>query len=251
MKRKPLQGVITIIRFNWPFFVLAFGCIAILLLATIWLPNYYDGYAVTLAAIGFLVITLSLAATFHAYDHSGLYEPRWLGDWMPESGRAANIHAGFDETSALLEDAYPKLRWLTYDFYDPAKHTEPSIKRARRAHPPKPETKAISTHHIPLGDRTLDRAVLMLAAHEIRDRTERIAFFQELRRVLADNGRVIVTEHLRDVPNMIAYTVGAWHFHPRSEWIATFEGAGFDILTELKNNPLITTFILKTHETPP
>ena len=88
------------------------------------------------------------------------------------------------------------------------------------------------------------------AAHEIRDRGERIGFFRGLRRVLRPHGRVIVTEHLRDFANIIAYSVGAWHFHPRGEWLATFDAAGFRVAREFRNNPFITTFILEAHEDP-
>ena len=54
---------------------------------------------------------------------------------------------------------------------------------------------------------------------------------------------------VRDPANIVAYTLGAWHFHPRSEWLATFEQAGFELVQETKNNLLITTFILRKHGT--
>ena len=53
----------------------------------------------------------------------------------------------------------------------------------------------------------------------------------------------------RSGTNIVAYTLGAWHFHPRSEWLATFEQAGFELVQETKNNLLITTFILRKHGT--
>lgn len=102
-----------------------------------------------------------------------------------------------------------------------------------------------------MDDKSLDRVILMLAAHEIREHHERVTFFRELHRVLLDDGLVIVTEHLRDTTNLIAYTIGAWHFHSCSEWLHTFSKAGFYIEREMKNNLLITTFILKKHGTTP
>jgi hypothetical protein len=63
--------------------------------------------------------------------------------------------------------------------------------------------------------------------------------------VLAPGGRVIVTEHLRDLANIAAYSIGAWHFHPRAEWFATFRAAGFHVAREFRNNLLITTFVLE------
>jgi SAM-dependent methyltransferase len=187
---------------------------------------------------------LSLLATWHAYDASGLYQPSWLAPELKHARSAANIHAGFDETTVLLKSAFPHINWHVFDFYHPAKHTEISIRRARRAHPPSPDTMVIDTDRVPLADGSLDRALLILSAHEIRDHDERVRFFRELKRVLAPGGRVIVTEHLRDPANIAAYTIGAWHFHTRGEWLATFHEAGFRVARGFSNNLLITTFVL-------
>ena len=251
MKRKPLQGLINVLRFNWHFFALALAGIISLLAGARWLAPALLPIATVLAGAGSLIVGLSLAATVYAYDLSGLYSLRWLDPWLSGAVRAVNIHAGFDETSLLLKEKHPSVEWQVFDFYDPAKHTEISIKRARAVHPLQPGTRTISTGRIPLERQALDRIVLMLAAHEIRDRHERIAFFRELHRVLADHGRVIVTEHLRDFQNLIAYTLGAWHFLSRPEWLTTFEAAGFEIAAEIKANLLITAFVLRKHGTTP
>ena len=250
MKRKPFQGLVSVLRFNWHFFVLALvGMLAPPWLSWCFAPAYLP-LALAVCTAGFLSILTSLVATLHAYDFSGLYALRWLDPWMDGVRTGANIHSGFDETTELIRETYPVAHWHVFDFHDPAKHTEISIKRARAAHPPQPGTVKTSTSSLPLDDHALDRAILMLSAHEIRDHRERVTFFSELCRVLADDGLVIVTEHLRDPANIIAYTMGAWHFHPRSEWLSTFQEAGFELVEETKNNLLITTFILRKHGTP-
>jgi SAM-dependent methyltransferase len=244
LKRKPFQGVWTIIRFNWHLHAIALAAITVLWAGTAYLTGYASLLCTVLAVSVTLSILLSLLATWHAYDASGLYQTAWLAPDLKKARRAANIHAGFDETTVLLKSSFPEISWQILDFYEPAKHTEVSIRRARRAQPPSPDTLAIRTDHIPLADNSLDRALLILSAHEIRNHDERVAFFRELKRVLTSDGRVIVTEHLRDLSNIAAYSIGAWHFHPRKEWLATFQAAGFRITRELRNNLLITTFIL-------
>jgi SAM-dependent methyltransferase len=251
MKRRPFQGVWTIIRFNWHFHAIALAAITILFSGAAFLSGFAALLCALIAASAAFSVLLSLLATWHAYDASGLYQPAWLATELNHTRNAANIHAGFDETTVSLKSAFPEIDWQVFDFYDPAKHTEISIRHARRAHPPSPETMPISTDHIPLVDSSLDRVLLILAAHEIRDHDERVAFFRELNRVLAPGGRVIVTEHLRDLANIAAYSIGAWHFHPRAEWLATFHEAGFHIAREFRNNLLITTFVLESDETPP
>ena len=248
VNRRPFQGVWTVIRFNWHLHAIALSAAAILLAGSLFLTDYAALVCAVTAALAVLTITISLLATWHAYDASGLYQPTWLAPELEDAHHAANIHAGFDETTGMLKSAFPHIDWHIFDFYDPAKHTEISIRRARKAHPPSPDTIGIETGRIPLPDASLDRVLLLLAAHEIRDRQERVCFFRELKRVLAPGGRVIVTEHLRDLPNIAAYSIGAWHFHPRAEWLATFHAAGWRVAREFRNNLLITTLILESDE---
>lgn len=245
VKRRPFQGVWTIIRFNWHLHVIALASIAILMAGACFLSGWAAWVCALVAVSAASSVLLSLLATWHAYDASGLYDPSWLASEMEYPRRGANIHAGFDETTTILRSTFTDIHWQVFDFYDPAKHTEISIRRARTAHPPSSDTLSINTGHIPLADSSLDRVLLMLAAHEIRNHDERVVFFRELKRVLSPGGKVIVTEHLRDLANIAAYSIGAWHFHPRDEWLATFQAAGFRVAREFRNNLLITTFVLE------
>lgn len=251
MNRRPLQGVWTVIRFNWHLHVIALLAIATLSLAARYLSGYASMAVAALAVAAALSVLLSFIATWLAYDASRLYQVDWLAKFIGKACHAANIHAGFDETTLLLKTAFPQIQWQVFDFYQPEKHTEVSIRRARRAHPPPPDTVGIRTDRIPLVDAALDLAVLFLAAHEIRDHHERVTFFRELKRVLATDGRVIVTEHLRDLANITAYSIGAWHFHTRSEWLATFQQSGFRVEHVFRNNLFITTFVLASDESAP
>jgi SAM-dependent methyltransferase len=158
-----------------------------------------------------------------------------------------NIHAGFDETSLLLREKFPLSSLKVFDFYDPRRHTEISIKRARRAYPPYPGTHGIHSSCIPLDDQQADKIFLTLSAHEIRDAEERKALFSELKRVLRHDGCVFVTEHIRDLPNFLVYNIGYFHFISRQSWYRTFKEAGFKVVKEEKTTPFITTFILNKH----
>ncbi len=250
MNRSRFQGVATVVRFNWHFYAFALVGIAALFAVAHFAPSWLARTCVLLAVLATLSTYVSLAATWSAYDASGLYRFRWLDPWMSAQGKAANIHAGFDETTRLLRARFPALEWSVFDFYDPAKHTEISIRRARLACPPSADTVAISTRSLPLADASFDRILLVLAAHEIRDAQERMDFFRELHRALNSSGLLIVTEHLRDLPNCAAYNLGALHFHSLSTWRAAFDAARFDVVATFKPAPLITTFILKKHGSP-
>ncbi|RYG41354.1 MAG: methyltransferase domain-containing protein, partial [Chitinophagaceae bacterium] len=119
---------------------------------------------------------------------------------------------------------------------------------ARKAYPLFPGTQKITTGHLPLESGSIDMAFLILAAHEIRKEQERIIFFRELHRALKPGGRIIVVEHLRDLPNFIAYTIGFLHFLSRGTWLKTFSGAGLRVDAQRKINPFINLFILEKND---
>ena len=246
--RTPLQGVWNVVRFNWHFY-LAAGAAALVLTA-LWVagPMALRPYAGLLLALVLLPMLVSLLITAYIYDFSGLYEFRWLTEKVPAPAAMLTVSAGFDEISAPLAHHYPAASLLAADFDDAARHTEVSIQRARRAYPPYPGTRVVDTRAaLPLRADSIDLAVAFLAAHEIRDGAERAAFFRELARVLAPTGTVVITEHLRDPANFLAYTIGFLHFHSRRTWLATFQTAGLRVAREVKITPFITAFFLRKH----
>ncbi|MEP6793846.1 MAG: methyltransferase domain-containing protein [Saprospiraceae bacterium] len=192
-----------------------------------------------------------MTVSFYIYDISDLYKLTWLDKWQSNNRKIVYINAGFDETSHLFKRKFPNSELSVFDFYDPTKHTEVSIKRARKAYAPFPDTQQINTTHLPLPDNSVDVIFVILAAHEIRNDEERITFFQELKRVLTTTGKIIITEHLQDTANFLAYNIGFFHFHSKTTWFKTFQSAGLRVVEEIKITPFITTFILGKNGTPP
>ncbi len=235
--RKPFQGVVNIIRFNWHFYAIAF----MLLLVIVLTGNQFSEskhtiiFAVALLAM-FSVLT-SLAVSFYVYDLSGFYKMDWIKA-IPTESIIVNINAGFDETSNLLKEKFKDAELVVFDFYYPAKHTEVSIKRARLAYPPFYNTKQILTNHLPLTNDSIDNIFVTMAAHEIRNEEERTLFFNELKRAVKPSGCIYITEHLRDLPNFLAYTIGFFHFYSKENWMTVFGNAGLTINQEIKYIPL-------------
>jgi len=227
--RKPFQGITNIVRFNWHFYILAL----VLSLLLIWVH-------IILVYLILAGTCISLVVSWYIYDRSDLYTLNWLPDIHPEN--VINIHAGFDETSALLAARYPKAKLAVFDFYDPKLHTEVSVKRARKAYPPYPGTKNIRTSNIP--SAKADVIFLLFSAHEIRNHKEREVFFTQLKYSLQPHGCIIVAEHLRDPLNFLAYNFGFFHFFSRNIWETTFAAAGLNISAESSITPFIATYTL-------
>jgi SAM-dependent methyltransferase len=250
VSRKSFQGITNIIRFNWHFYAFAIALFVLLMVIKQSVPATIGFFIMLFIVLMALSISLSLCISFYVYDRSNLYLLNWLDFLNVESGtRLVNIHAGFDETSSLLSKKFPNANLTVFDFYDPVKHTEVSIARARKAYPAYPDTRSINSSDIPLEPQSMDHIFVLLSAHEIRNQRERILFFKNLKEVLKKEGKIIVAEHLRDWPNFIAYTIGSFHFFSRKEWLKTFESAELFVAKEIKITPFITAFILQENGT--
>jgi len=243
--REPFQGVWNIVRFNWHLYVLAAAVGLTLLGGALAVEGNVRMVFAFALAVGAVQMLVSLVVSHLIYDRSHLYSLGILDRAMfRDIETIVNIHAGFDETSEGLRKKFPQARLVIWDFYDPARHTEISIQRARAAYPPHPEQDVISTRQLPFESGEADLACLILSVHEIRNREEQERFFAELHRILDDRGRVFVIEHLRDCWNLLAYSMGAFHFFSRSHWLEVFRSAGFDVIEETRHTPFLSVFLL-------
>ena len=242
--RKPFQGVLNIIKFNWHFYLLSVLFLCGLLILNNYLSAHF--YILLLFSLTLATTLISLLVSFYVYDFSNLYKLNWLDD-SNEKIEIVNISAGFDETSALLKSKFKNADLIILDFYNPKTHTEVSIKRARKAYPAFPNTKEITTSNLTLQDNSADKVFVTLSAHEIRNENERVIFFNELNRILKPSGQIFVTEHLRDLANFLAYNIGFFHFLPNSSWYKTFETSKLKIKSVQKITPFITTFTLEKY----
>ena len=242
--RKPFQGVLNIIRFNWHFYAIAFSLVFIMCNIIHIIEKPYASLVTFTSILVVASIIISLIVSMYIYDISGLYRLNWITQ-NHEEKLIVNINAGFDETSDLLQKKFKNAALITLDFYNPKKHTEISIKRARKAYPSFPKTKPIIISNTMLSDNSVDKIFVLLAAHEIRDEIDKIVFFKELNRIIKPNGQIYVTEHLRNFPNLLAYNIGFFHFYSKPYWNKVFANANLETTQEIKITPFILTFILK------
>src|SRR5690606_9614437 len=101
--------------------------------------------------------------SFYIYDLSDLYQLKWIEN--AGNKKILNINAGFDETSEIIINKFPQSDLTICDFYNPDKHTEISIKRARRAYPPNPKTISVLTDKLPFSEKSFDKSFAILSAH--------------------------------------------------------------------------------------
>ena len=249
--RKPHQGIINIIRFNWHFYVIA-SMIVLIIMISFWLLDE-DWHWLAYIGLGSVILPIlaSLLISWYIYDLSDLYQLKHLIQVeQSEKISILNLTSGFDETSEIIKSIFIQAELSICDFYDPSKHTEVSIRRARALYSPLPDTIQIKTSLIPYPAEHFDLICIIFAAHEIRDFEERLHLFNEVKRVLKPGGNVYVTEHLRDFNNFMVYTIGSFHFFTKSSWLKIFGKAGLSVVEEMNSTPFVTTFNLKKNGVP-
>ena len=248
-KLKPrgrFSGVVQIVRFNWPQYVIATA----MLLAAYYvmhrsvLPSWAS-LCVTVAVLaGLWWSVASLVASHWVYDRSELMRWEWLQRELPRPVRRwLNVHAGLDESTPALRALWPAAVGDTVDIFAPDEMTAGSIHRARdkRGAP----ARRVNYRVLPFVASEFDTVFLLFAIHELRHPDARRKFFTEVRRVLASTGQVVLVEHLRDWPNLAAYGPGFLHFHSRRTWRGDIAAAGLKIEREFCLTPFVGVFILR------
>lgn len=243
-KRRKFQGVLNILSFNRHFYVGGLIALALIIVCKI-IFNWNNDLFLVISLAFFYGLIMPLLVSAYVYDFSGFYSFDWLRKMKIEDGKEKfnlNINAGFDETSYIIDSILPQSKLQVYDFYNAKQHTEPAIIRARKVSRVYPNTQQINSNSIPLNDNSVDNIFLISAIHEIRRHEERVKFLKECRRVCKPTGNVIMVEHLRDLPNFIAFTIGFTHFFSKATWKRAFEEAGFASLKESKFTPFMSIF---------
>jgi signal transduction histidine kinase len=248
--RGKLSAVLDILRYNLHFYAASF-LMLLAIAALLWLrllPRMVDAALIVVFAFVASWTLSSLLASYYIYDYAAVTRWNWLPSALPSPPRRwVNIHAGLDESSATLASFFPNSDSVILDIYDPREMTEPSIARARLAHP-SPAIPA-KLDALPLPGRDRDTVFLLFAAHEIRTPARRTQFFHETARVLAPAGQILLVEHLRNWKNFAAFGPGFLHFYPRSEWLRLARESGLTLQREAPLTPFVRYFLF-TRPTP-
>ncbi|MEA2710390.1 MAG: hypothetical protein QOF78_2991 [Phycisphaerales bacterium] len=244
LSMSPFQGVMQIARFNWPSYVI--GMLATIVALTLPLTGVARGIATAGAAVAMFWLIASLVVSHVVYDRSPLRRWTWIESALGFAPKNwVNLHAGLDESTPALRRLFPGSAGRVLDFFNSGEMTERSILRARRLASNEIPPESADFRHLPLADGSIDAAMLLLSAHELRARESRVAFLTELRRALAPGGEIILAEHLRDAANFLAFGPGFFHFFSRREWRECAAAAGLTVERELQITPFVAVFILR------
>ncbi|HKN22695.1 MAG TPA: methyltransferase domain-containing protein [Terracidiphilus sp.] len=243
--RGPWQGMAQILRFNWRMYLAAvLGTAAAL---GVWplLPVAGRVFVAIAVAPALFWMVASLAVSHYVYDMFPLYDLRWMARALAVAPRRwINIHAGWDETSELLQAVFPNAVGEAVDLFDPRVMTEASIRQARGASRAAILTTPARFDALPFENGTVDAAFVIFAAHELRRRNQRVKFFAEIARVLTSGGECLILEHARGWWNFLAFGPGFLHFFSQRECRQVAQQAGLDVKREFAMTWFVHVFML-------
>jgi len=244
--RRPWQGVLQILQFNWRSYGVSAAVIVVALLVAPFVPSLFRAGLLVGVAPALFWMMSSLLVSHYVYDRFPLYDLNWIPQVLSRMpSRWLNIHCGFDETSSLLAAIFPRAAFDVVDIFDARVMTEASISEARRR-----EHGAIAAtpgrfDDLPFSSGTFDAAFCIFAAHELRRDSQRATLFLEIARVLAPGGELVLMEHSRDWCNLLAFGPGFLHFFSQRAWRRTAAEAGFKVQTELSMTPFVHVYVLR------
>jgi len=183
----------------------------------------------------------SPVASWYLYDHSRLYEWRWLRPLLPSArGPSISLTVGFDGAEESLAEVVGQRLTVV----DIAAGCVAFSQRLRQL--VEREAAQVSVRSgcqgLPLRGSTVSLAVLAFSAHEIHDDDRCVNALTEVRRVLSPTGRLILVEHVRDVANVSVFGPAAWHFRSESQWCNLAARAGLRLDGHVRYGGLVHAF---------
>jgi SAM-dependent methyltransferase len=246
LSRRPYQGVVQILQFNWRSYVTTVGGVGVALLVLPSLPSLGRTALLLGTAPALFWLASSLLVSHYVYDRFPLYDLNWVCSVLSRTPRRwINIHCGLDETSAPLAAIFPDAASQVVDIFDPLVMTETSIRVARRVtHQTTPST-SMRYDSLTFPAEWFDAAFCIFTAHELRHHDQRVRLFGEIARTLTPDGEFILMEHSRDWRNFLAFGPGFLHFFSQCAWRKVASDAGLTVRTELSMTPFVHAYVLR------
>jgi hypothetical protein len=207
-----------------------------------------DFMTLLLRIFGILILSnilASIIAAYILYDKSELYELSLLERALDfrKINNIVLIHASFDPLSKIIEEKYYSKNITVCDIYGNRHEHEKGIKFSKKVFPPNPNEIKISTNKLPFENNSQDVILAITAIHEVLSHKERVEFFKESKRILNDNGCIIVSEQFRNLTNFLFFSFGAFHFLSEKQWKKAINEAGLEIV-EIKKITIFANMII-------
>ena len=103
------------------------------------------------------------------------------------------LHASFDPISRKLETLIKPQNLKIYNLYGNRHEDEKSIEISNRVFPPHPNQVNVDPTRMKDESNSVDYIFAITSAHEILTQEKRVKFFKEAKRILKDDGTLILS----------------------------------------------------------
>ena len=236
LRKSQYSGTISTLLYNWPIFggALLFGVIALATSTFVVSPWNWIFLIAGISTLG-LVFNI-LMASFIVYDWG--YRREY--DRLAELGNLSKTNVLIDITCGKLRGTRGLLshlqqgHYFVIDIYDAKKMTDPALRRAREMEPPLESERRIyhrqgKSDTLPIPHNWADAIYCSFSLHELQDKADQRAIFAEFARILKPDGKLLIAEHGRDLPNFLAFGLGVLSFFSPSTWSTHMTETGFTV----------------------
>jgi ubiquinone/menaquinone biosynthesis C-methylase UbiE len=236
LRNRQYSGTLSTLVYNWPIFggALFFGGVA--LTAGFWLESPWN-WILWIAGIGSIGLILNiLIASFIVYDWGSKREYDRLIELadLQQANVIIDITCGKLRGTQGLLSRLKQGHYFLIDVYDAKKMTDPALRWAREMAPPLEAERRIyrrtaSPEALPIPHNWADVVYCSFSLHELQNNEDRQKIFAEFARILKPNGKLLLAEHGRDLPNFIAFGLGVLSFFSPGTWAKHIKEAGLTI----------------------
>jgi ubiquinone/menaquinone biosynthesis C-methylase UbiE len=225
LSNQQFSGTIAAWLYNWPIFsgLLLFGVVLLCAGSLI-----HSAWAILVWGPGLLALLFVLGVTlasFVVYDWGREREYHRL----VTLGQVADVNVVIDITAGKLRGTRGLLaathsnHYFVVDIFDAEKMPDAALRRAREMEPPLEVGRRVyrrsgKPNALPIPHNWADVVYCSFSLHELQAEADREVIFKEFSRILKPGGKLLIAEHGRDVPNLLAFGPGVFSFFTPATW---------------------------------
>lgn len=252
-RNRPFSGTLRFVYAHWPAYALAYGGI-VLLLILIGISIEQGWLGLISLALACLIVSIyfflaSLWHTHRQYDPSGLNPHHVLFDMgrIRANDTLIYLDLGLRQRAIEIARRLTTGKVVVVDVYSPQWTPGQSLVRCRARMPHPPPDPRISwqagrINLLPLPDKSVTAVILCQVLSEFWQEGDQLQLLEEIYRILAENGRLLVAESVRSRANSLYVGPQVLTLAPVEHWRSLLQKAGFRVRSEKDLQGIIHCF---------